>query len=41
VSPARLAQVSLPDFGLPEKLPELSSEMHVGRLERLRERMAK
>ncbi|HUG48366.1 MAG TPA: aminopeptidase P family N-terminal domain-containing protein [Candidatus Limnocylindria bacterium] len=40
MSGARLAQVELPDFGMPASIPQLSAELYVGRLERLRERMA-
>jgi hypothetical protein len=35
----RLAAIDLPDFGMPERTPELSPAIYVGRLERLRERM--
>jgi hypothetical protein len=37
---ARLAEVDLPDFGMPDASPELAPELYAGRLERLRERMA-
>jgi hypothetical protein len=35
---ARLAEVELPDFGMPTSMPELAAEIHASRLERLRER---
>ncbi|HET7141813.1 MAG TPA: hypothetical protein VFJ03_04960 [Candidatus Limnocylindria bacterium] len=35
---ARLAEVSLPDFGLPDAMPELPAELYARRLARLRER---
>jgi Xaa-Pro aminopeptidase len=37
---ARLAEVDLPDFGLPDASPELPAALYADRLERLRERMA-
>ena len=37
-SRARLVEVELPDFGMPEAMPELSSGLYATRLERLRER---
>jgi hypothetical protein len=37
---ARLASVDLPDFGLPDREPELTPELYAARLSRLRERMA-
>jgi hypothetical protein len=37
---ARLAPVSLPDFGRPTTTPELPTELYPARLERLRDRMA-
>ena len=36
---ARLAEVDLPDFGMPDASPELPASIHAARLERLRERM--
>ena len=36
---ARLAEVDLPDFGMPEASPELPPRLYAARLERLRERM--
>jgi hypothetical protein len=36
---ARLADVDLPEFGLPDRSPEIPPETYVDRLERLRERM--
>lgn len=35
---ARLARVELPDFGMPDREPEIPSSIHVARLARLRER---
>jgi Creatinase/Prolidase N-terminal domain len=37
---ARMAEVDLPDFGMPEASPELPASLYAARLERLRERMA-
>ena len=37
---ARLADVTLPDFGRPAATPELPASLYAARLERLRERMA-
>ena len=37
---ARLGTVELPDFGVPSTRPDLPPDLYVGRLERLRERMA-
>ena len=37
---ARLAEVELPDFGMPESMPVLARETYLGRVHRLRERMA-
>ena len=39
MSPARLAPVELPEFGVPERMPELPERIHGERLERARERM--
>ncbi|HET9724144.1 MAG TPA: aminopeptidase P family N-terminal domain-containing protein [Actinomycetota bacterium] len=36
---ARLAEVDLPDFGMPETAPEIPPSIYVARLERLRARM--
>lgn len=36
---ARLAEVELPDFGMPAHAPEIPAAIHAGRLELLRERM--
>ena len=36
---ARLAEVDLPDFGMPDASPELPAAIYAARLERLRERM--
>src|SRR6185503_590214 len=36
---ARLAEVALPDFGMPSGSPELPPPIYTARLERLRERM--
>ena len=36
---ARLAPVSLPDFGMPDAMPEIPAATYTERLERLRERM--
>ena len=36
---ARLAEVDLPDFGMPDTSPELPPSLYAARLERLRERM--
>lgn len=36
---ARLAEVDLPDFGMPDHTPEVPAAIHSGRLERLRERI--
>jgi len=38
---ARLADVDLPDFGMPSASPELPPALYAARLERLRERMAR
>jgi Creatinase/Prolidase N-terminal domain len=38
MSGARLAEIPLPDFGMPETMPEIPSEIYVDRLARLRER---
>jgi hypothetical protein len=35
---AKLTMVDLPDFGMPEAMPELSAALYAARLERLRER---
>ncbi|MBK5268226.1 MAG: aminopeptidase P family N-terminal domain-containing protein, partial [Acidimicrobiia bacterium] len=35
---AQLTQVSLPDFGMPETMPELPAQLYGERLERLRAR---
>ena len=35
---ARLAEITLPDFGMPEARPEIPARLHAERLERLRER---
>jgi hypothetical protein len=35
---AKLTKVDLPDFGMPEAMPELSAALYAARLERLRER---
>jgi Xaa-Pro aminopeptidase len=35
---ARLSQVDLPDFGMPETMPQLPASLHRERMERLRER---
>ena len=37
---ARLAEIDLPDFGMPDEAPELPASLYADRLERLRERMA-
>jgi Xaa-Pro aminopeptidase len=37
---ARLTEVDLPDFGMPEVVPEIPVDVYVGRLERLRARAA-
>ena len=37
---ARLAEVDLPDFGMPEVVPEIPAAFYADRLERLRERAA-
>jgi hypothetical protein len=37
---ARLTEVELPDFGMPDASPELPPSIYAARLERLRERMA-
>jgi creatinase/prolidase-like protein len=37
--PARLVEVDLPEFGMPEAMPDLPSATYAARLERLRERM--
>jgi Xaa-Pro aminopeptidase len=34
----RLAEIDLPDFGMPDAMPEIPPEIHAERLERLRER---
>ncbi len=39
-SPARLAPLDLPDFGMPEAVPEVPAAVYRDRLERLRERAA-
>ncbi len=39
-APARLAPVDLPDFGMPEAMPEVPAAVYRDRLERLRERAA-
>jgi Xaa-Pro aminopeptidase len=39
VAVARLAEVDLPDFGMPEAAPEIPPSTYVGRMERLRARM--
>ncbi len=39
-SPARLAPLDLPDFGMPEAMPEVPAAVYRDRLERLRERAA-
>lgn len=36
---ARLAEIDLPDFGMPDAAPELPPALYAARLERLRERM--
>ena len=36
---ARVAEVELPEFGMPETMPEIAAAIHVERLGRLRERM--
>ncbi len=38
MAPARLATVDLPDFGMPDAMPELPTSLYPARLERLRER---
>jgi Xaa-Pro aminopeptidase len=38
VGKARLTEVELPDFGMPEAMPELPSDVYAARLARLRER---
>jgi len=38
VRKARLTTVELPDFGMPEAMPEIPSEVYAARLKRLRER---
>ena len=35
---ARLANIDLPDFGMPEAMPVIPPALYAGRLERLRER---
>jgi Xaa-Pro aminopeptidase len=35
---ARVVEIDLPEFGMPDAMPELSPELHARRLERLRER---
>jgi hypothetical protein len=35
---ARLAEISLPDFGMPDARPEIPASLHAARIERLRER---
>jgi hypothetical protein len=40
VTTARLAHITLPEFGVPERMPELPAELYVARLERTRERLA-
>jgi hypothetical protein len=35
---ARLAEISLPDFGMPDVRPEIPASLHAARVERLRER---
>jgi Xaa-Pro aminopeptidase len=37
---ARLIEVDLPDFGMPQTVPEIPASIYAGRLERLRERAA-
>jgi Xaa-Pro aminopeptidase len=39
VSTARLSPATLPEFGMPETIPELPADIYPARLERLRERM--
>ena len=39
MSPARLAPVELPEFGVPERMPELPARLYAERLDRARERM--
>ena len=39
MSTARLAEVTLPDFGMPEEPPELPASLYAARMERLRERL--
>jgi Xaa-Pro aminopeptidase len=39
VATARLSPVTLPDFGMPETMPELPADIYPARLERLHERM--
>jgi hypothetical protein len=36
VTGARLAEVDLPDFGMPEVVPEIPAAFYADRLERLR-----
>lgn len=36
---ARLAQVELPDFGMPDSMPQIPASLYAARLEQLRERM--
>ena len=36
----RLAEVDLPDFGMPEAMPQIPASVHAARLERLRDRAA-
>ena len=38
MSPARLAEISLPDFGMPETIPEIPESIYRARMERLRTR---
>ncbi len=37
--PARLAQITLPDFGMPEEAPEIPAGLYTARIEALRARM--
>jgi len=38
MTPARLVEISLPDFGMPDGMPEIPATIHRDRLERLRAR---
>jgi hypothetical protein len=38
MAPARLAPIDLPDFGMPDAMPELPASLYAARRERLRER---